>query len=151
VFATLNKMVFQSARKRLLATLCYALIDPQKKEMFYASAGHLFPFRLSADGEVEALESVSYPLGVRSEIDIRVRGTNLASGDRLFLYSDGIVEARAEGSEDLFGFDRLEESLERHSSKDVMSLRDGVLEDVENFTGSSPREDDLTILVLQIP
>jgi sigma-B regulation protein RsbU (phosphoserine phosphatase) len=151
VFATLNKMVFQSARKRLLATLCYALIDPQKKEMFYASAGHLFPFRLSADGDVEALESVSYPLGVRSEIDIRVRRTNLASGDRLFLYSDGIVEARPEGSEELFGFDRLEESLKRHSSKDVMSLRDGVLEDVESFTGRSPREDDLTILVLQIP
>jgi hypothetical protein len=151
VFTTLNKMVFQSARKRLLATLCYALIDPQKKEMFYASAGHLFPFRLSADGDVEALESVSYPLGVRSEIDIRVRAANLASGDRLFLYSDGIVEARPEGSEELFGFDRLEESLKRHSSKDVMSLRDGVLEDVESFTGPSPREDDLTILVLQIP
>ncbi|MEE9563023.1 MAG: PP2C family protein-serine/threonine phosphatase [Thermoanaerobaculia bacterium] len=151
VFATLNKMVFQSARKRLLATLCYALIDPQKKEMFYASAGHLFPFRLSADGDVEALESVSYPLGVRSEIDIRVRGANLASGDRLFLYSDGIIEARPEGSEELFGFDRLEESLKRHFSKDVMSLRDGVLEDVESFTGRSPREDDLTILVLQIP
>jgi hypothetical protein len=151
VFTTLNRMVFQSARKRLLATLCYALIDPQKKEMFYASAGHLFPFRLTVAGEVEALESVSYPLGVRSEIEIRVRGANLASGDRLFLYSDGVVEARPEGSDELYGFDRLEESLKRHSSKDVMSLRDGVLEDVERFTGASPREDDLTILVLQIP
>lgn len=151
VFTTLNKMVFQSARKRLLATLCYALIDPRQKEMYYASAGHLFPFRVTVEGDVEALESVSYPLGVRSDISVRVRGAKLSSGDRLFLYSDGVVEARPEGSEELFGFERLEESLRRHSSKDVASLRDGVLADVEAFTGSSPREDDLTILVLQIP
>jgi len=43
VFETLNRMVFQSARKRLLATLCYAVLDPQERTLEYASAGHLFP------------------------------------------------------------------------------------------------------------
>jgi hypothetical protein len=151
VFGTLNRMVFQSARKRLLATLCYALIDPQRLEMEFASAGHLFPYRIRPSGEVYALESVSYPLGVRDAIDIRVRAANLESGDYLFLFSDGVVEARRGSSDDLYGFERLERSLRRHAGGSVHDLRRGVLEDLEQFTGAGPREDDLTILVLRLP
>lgn len=151
VFTTLNRMVYQSARRRLLATLCYALIDPERREMQYASAGHLFPYQISNGGEVTALESVSYPLGVRSELAVRVRTCRLAPGDLLFLFSDGVVEARAIGSDELFGFARLENSLSRHAGAGVERLCDGVLEDLERFTGDAPREDDLTLVVLEIP
>ncbi|MGH7336320.1 MAG: PP2C family protein-serine/threonine phosphatase, partial [Myxococcota bacterium] len=61
VFTTLNRMVFQSARKRLLATLCYALVDPVRREIQFASAGHLFPYRIGGDGTIESLESIAYP------------------------------------------------------------------------------------------
>lgn len=151
VFGTLNRLVYQSARKRLLATLCYALIDPVRREMLYASAGHLFPYRVTGEGEVLALESVSYPLGVREDIEVRARSARLRAGDYLFLFSDGVVEARAENSDELFGFDRLEASLRRHGGAGVTPLRDGVLADLERFTRGSQREDDLTVLVLQIP
>jgi hypothetical protein len=151
VFATLNKMVFQSARRRLLTTLCYALVDPRRMEMFFASAGHLFPYRVKRGGAVEALESVSYPLGVRSTIDIRPRMAKLEPGDKLFLYSDGVVESSPEGSLEPFGFERLEESLKRHAASDVDGLRAGVLGDLEAFVGTRPLDDDLTVLVLQMP
>lgn len=151
VFDTLNRLVFQSARKRLLTTLCYALVDPQKMEMFYASAGHLFPYRVTPAGEVYPLESVSYPLGVRDDLEVRVRAANLAAGDHLFLFSDGVVEARPEQSDEMFGFERLEASLARHSGGSAIHLRDGVLDDLAAFTGSSPRDDDLTVLVLGLP
>jgi len=151
IFRTLNRMVYQSARKRLLVTLCYALIDPVRREMFYASAGHLFPYCISPSGDVQALESVSYPLGVRQELNVRVRSTPLDSGDLLFLFSDGVVEARPEGSEEMFGFERLEQCLSRHAGESVESLRDGVIEDLQSFTGDAPREDDLTVVVLEIP
>ncbi len=74
----------------------------------------------------------------------------LAPGDTLFLFSDGLVEARPEGSDQLFGFDRLEQSLARHAHRGLESLRDGVLADVERYTGNVPREDDQTILVLRL-
>jgi len=90
-------------------------------------------------------------LGVRSELDVRVRSARLGSGDALFLFSDGVVEARAEGSEELFGFDRLEECLGHLAGQSVEAIRDGVLNDLEEFTRNSPREDDLTVLVLEIP
>ncbi len=151
VFTTLNRMVYQSARKRLLTTLCYALIDPRRREMLYASAGHLFPYRIAGPGSVYALESISYPLGVRDRLEVAVRSSRLEAGDRLFLFSDGVIEARRPGRDELFGFDRLEESLDRYAAHDVAGIRDGVLSDLQAFTGNAPREDDLTLLVLQLP
>lgn len=151
VFRTLNRTVFQTARKRLLATLCYALIDPRRLEMVYASAGHLHPYRITASGRVEFLESIAYPLGVRGELKVEEHTARLAPGDTIFLFSDGLVEARREGSEDLFGFERLEQSLARHAARGPEGLRDGVLADVTRFTGDAPREDDQTILVLRLP
>ena len=151
VFNTLNRTVFQTARKRLLATLCYALLDPVRRELVYASAGHLYPYRVTAGGDVEALESVAYPLGVRGRLDVVPRTAKLTPGDTLFLFSDGLVEARPEGSDQLFGFERLEQSLSRHAHLGVERLRDAVLEDVARHSGHGPREDDQTILVLRLP
>jgi hypothetical protein len=151
VFNTLNRTVYQTARKRLLTTLCYALIDPRRLEMIYASAGHLHPYRISATGRVDMMESIAYPLGVRGTLQIDAHTARLAPGDTLFLFSDGVVEARREGSDEMFGFDRLEESLARYAGRGVEGLRDGVLADVARFTAGAPREDDQTILALRLP
>jgi hypothetical protein len=151
VFNTLNRTVYQTARKRLLTTLCYAVLDPRRMELLYASAGHLHPYRITATGRVDPLESIAYPLGVRGELSVIPRTARLSPGDALFLFSDGIVEARREGSDEMFGFERLEESLARHFGRGVEGLRDGVLADVTRFTSNAPREDDQTILVLRLP
>lgn len=150
VFNTLNRTVYQTARKRLLATLCYALLDPARRELVYASAGHLFPYRVTVEGMVEALESVAYPLGVRGHLRVEPKTARLSAGDTLFLFSDGIVEARPEGSEEVFGFERLEQSLAVHARLGVDRLRDAILADVDRFTGHAPREDDQTIVVLRL-
>jgi hypothetical protein len=151
VFRALNRTVFQTARKRLLATLCYAVLDPVRRELEYASAGHLFPYRITATGKVEALESVAYPLGVRGQLQVEPRTARLAPGDTLFLFSDGLVEARPEGSDQLYGFERLEQSLARHAHESVEKLRDAILADVESHAGHGLREDDQTVLVLRLP
>jgi len=151
VFRTLNRTVYQSARQRLLATLCYAVLDPERRQMLYASAGHLFPYRIDRDGRVEPLESVAYPLGVRGDLEVTAKEARFAEGDTLFLFSDGIIEARRDGSDDVFGFDRLEAALHRHAHLPVGRLRDAVLAEVEQFCGGTPREDDQTVLVLRLP
>jgi phosphoserine phosphatase RsbU/P len=151
VFTTLNRMVHQTARKRLLTTLCYLLLDPRRRELVYASAGHLFPYRVTPGGEVQALESIAYPLGVRGSLTIEPRTARLDPGDTLFLFSDGLVEAKSSHGDEQYGFDRLEESLARHAEHGVDALRDGVLADLARFTGNLPREDDQTLLALRLP
>ncbi|MEM9554394.1 MAG: PP2C family protein-serine/threonine phosphatase [Acidobacteriota bacterium] len=151
VVATLNHIVVRSARRRLLSTLLYAVVDPHRGIVTWASAGHVYPYRLAAEGGVEALESAAYPLGVRDALELPVRDGRLAAGDSLVLYSDGLVEARAEGSDELFGFERLERTLRREGGRDPAALRDAVLDAVDEFTQGAPQEDDLTVLVLRLP
>jgi Stage II sporulation protein E (SpoIIE) len=151
VFRTLNRMVYQSARQRLLSTLVYALVDPQRRQLVYASAGHVYPYLVSVDGRVRELASASYPLGVRAISDVKVKSQNFAAGDSLFLFSDGLVEACREGEDEPFGFDRLEQSLKRHAGKPARKMRDSVLADLRDYTRHSPQADDLTILVLRLP
>jgi hypothetical protein len=151
VFSTLNRMVYHSARRRLLSTLCYALVDPYRHRVAFASAGHVFPYRVGRGGQVEALESIAYPLGVRKALAVQVREQVTAPGDALFLFSDGLVEASREGDDEPFGFDRLEKSLAQHAGKSATGLRDAVIADVRAFTRYAPQTDDLTVLVLRLP
>ena len=79
VFSTLNRVIYQSARKRLLATLCYAVLDPRERELFYASAGHLYPYLISREGRLRPLEYTAYPLGVRDDLSVEARVARLAA------------------------------------------------------------------------
>ncbi len=151
VLCTLNRMVYQSARRRLLTTLCYGILDPERRELMFASAGHHFPYRVGNDGQVESLESIAYPLGVRPQVRPQVRKLSLDAGDNLVLFSDGIVEARAEGSDELFGFERLEGTLAEAAGSGAAAVRDSVLHAVNEFIGYAPQEDDRTVLVLRLP
>src|SRR5690606_38263453 len=151
VMATLNRTVHQSARRRLLATRCYLLLDPRRRELMYASAGHLFPYRVRADGGVVALESVADPLGVRPALDVRPRLERLEAGDLVVLFSDGVVEARAPDGDELFGFTRLEAVLREAAGSPPGVVREAILEAVRTFRGGEAAEDDLTLLVLRVP
>ncbi|HVS14691.1 MAG TPA: PP2C family protein-serine/threonine phosphatase [Thermoanaerobaculia bacterium] len=156
VFRTLNRVIHESAQRRLLTTLCYAVLDPASGRLQMASAGHVYPYRVSVDGGVEVLESTAYPLGVRPRLEVSPRDVQLAPGDCLFFTSDGLVETRRLGGDEPFGFDRLERSLQRHAGHGARRLCDGVLGDLERFAGSGAelapelvwRDDDLTVLVL---
>jgi stage II sporulation SpoE-like protein len=151
VFHTLNRMVYQSARRRLLTTLTYAVLDPVGRELVYASAGHVFPYRVTRDGRVYELEAGSYPLGVRVESMPPVRRERLEPGDTVVLLSDGVVEGHRENNEEPFGFPRLSESIARHAPGGPQALVRGVLADLETFTRRAPREDDVTVLAARMP
>jgi serine phosphatase RsbU (regulator of sigma subunit) len=74
----------------------------------------------------------------------------LAPGDALVLYTDGITEARANGSSDLFGTARLDAVLDGCPG-DAESIIRRTLLAVEQFTDSAAPGDDMTILVAKVP
>jgi PAS domain S-box-containing protein len=112
----------------------------------YASAGHPEGLLLRASGRVEKLVSRSSPLGVFVEAVWEVRGLELASGDRLLLYTDGVTEARRDG--ELFGEERLERIVATTQSS-VEDLPHVVLDEVLRFSGGALK-DDLAVLVLSV-
>ena len=88
------------------ATLVYAEIDPDTGGVIYAAAGHPPPVLVTADGARLCMDGRSTPLGVGADTVPRVEATmHLDPGDRLVLYTDGLVERRHESID--VGLERL--------------------------------------------
>jgi sigma-B regulation protein RsbU (phosphoserine phosphatase) len=124
-------------------TAFYAVFDAKKRTLRYSSAGHNPP-RLRRDGEVLALDAAqSLPLGVLPDVPFAAAEMALRPGDGLLLYTDGIIEAMNRRNE-LFGVDRLDESILEASTSDGMIA--AVTSAVERHAGSGPPTDDQTLL-----
>jgi sigma-B regulation protein RsbU (phosphoserine phosphatase) len=72
----------------------------------------------------------------------------LDRGQRLLLYTDGVVEA--EGEDEMFGIERLERAVLAAASPEPDRLLPRILEAVEGFGRGRPRRDDLTLLSVEI-
>ena len=127
-------------------TLFLAILDPATGSLRYSSAGHPEPMLLKASGEMEPLLSGSLPLGVFADAAWKSRHAEMGPGDRLLLYTDGVIEAR-DGAE-LFGEARLAELLRLAATpvEDVPAL---ILEQVLAFSGGS-LGDDVAVLALSL-
>jgi phosphoserine phosphatase RsbU/P len=112
----------------------------------FAKGGHPPPILYRAsDGTAKQLRSEGIPIGIAQASGFEEVSRNLLPGDRVFLYTDGIIEARDENKEMIEP-----EGLERIISKTGgMGLRDSlnyIIEEVRRFRGSEPVEDDLVLI-----
>lgn len=142
----LNHTIFKTARQSLLMTLFAICLDTQTGELRYANAGHQFPYIYrSTTGQLDMLEdAVGIPLGQRESISYQQHSTEIDIGDRLFIYTDGIVEEECPEGE-CFGYDRLEAVLIEHIKSDFEHLRDVLLERFTSHIERCDFGDDVTI------
>ncbi len=132
-------------------TCCIAVLDVTTGEVTIASAGHCPPIHLSH--KAQFIDLKGYPLGipaiVRPGTPYQAVCLTLRPGDRLVLYSDGIVEAQ-NASRDFFDDDRFVHCLE-HASADrtPTDLIADLVAEVTSFIGDARRTDDMTLVVLQ--
>jgi serine phosphatase RsbU (regulator of sigma subunit) len=115
-----------------------------------ANAGHPPPLVVSPAGGVSEIAGGGVPLGVLEEERFTEIEAELSPGDFLVAYSDGLTEAKNDDG-DLYGLDRLVNSLVRHTTHDTVTrtLADAVLSDLRSFAGSVALNDDLTLVVLR--
>jgi len=83
------------------------------------------------------------------EPDYKETRLQLAPGDRVVFYTDGIVEAMNEKAE-VFGFDRLVEVVQGSNSMSADSLLKEIINGVNAFVGTTAQHDDLTIIVVSV-
>ena len=111
----------------------------------YVSAGHLPLFHIASDG-IRCGAATGVPLGMFSSTEYAICRLQLAPGDRLFLYTDGLTEAfNSAGAE--FGVERLQLLAKRHSADHPQALLTACLDEMQSFSSGKPA-DDLTMLVL---
>ena len=88
-----NRFFYDSVEEGRYVTLFYAVLDVPSRRMIYVNAGHHPPIVLHENGEVEALKSGGVPLGMFEAPRYFEGFAELAEGDLMVLYTDGIVES----------------------------------------------------------
>jgi hypothetical protein len=148
VLEVLNDIVIRTAPKRILMTFFFGVLDPVTQSLRFSSAGHHDPYVYrAATGKLEALSSWGFPLGVRRRDPFREHTVEFEPGDRLILYSDGLIEAVDDDGEP-FGFDRFEQTIMASGKLTADGMKKSLLSAVKKFTHNRPPEDDQTLVVV---
>ena len=148
VLDVLNEIVIRTAPKRILMTFFFGMLDPRSQILRFSSAGHLDPYVYrAATQKLEPLSSWGFPLGVRRREPFREHVVEFAAGDRLVLYSDGLIEAIDDDGEP-FGFDRFEQTIRANGHLSAEDIKKALLNAVRKFTRNRPPEDDQTLVVV---
>lgn len=117
--------------------------------MRYVRAGHNPPLLWrAATGQVEKLEPEGIVLGVVPQIELEEAATDVAPGDILLFYTDGVTEAMNSDYEE-FSDERLVELLKTHQHQPAADIVAAVTDAVNNYTKSHELYDDLTMVVLK--
>ncbi|MCU1350528.1 MAG: Serine phosphatase RsbU, regulator of sigma subunit, partial [Acidobacteria bacterium] len=148
VLSVLNEIVIKTAPKRILMTFFFGLLDPATHTLRFSSAGHLDPYVFrAADKRIEPLSSWGFPLGVRRREAFREHSVEFVPGDRLILYSDGLIEAVDDDGEP-YGFERFEQTIRGCGHLTADEIKKALLASVKKFTRNRPPEDDQTLVVV---
>jgi len=124
------------------------LESKQSTEMILTNAGHCPPILIRADGTTEHIGDTGGVLGVDEGFDYEERRDDLAPGDMLLLFTDGISETANESGE-MFGEDRVAEYARNHQNVQLREFLDGLIAEVMDFSGTGKLSDDTTVIVLR--
>jgi len=130
-------------------TILYGILNTETRVFRYVNAGHPPMVYLPCDGNPIILSTFGFPIGVVDTPDYEDQTIHLRSGDRLFLYSDGVTEVLNPTGEQ-FGIDALCDVIR---STAVLSLDEGldaVLNHVRAWSAGKAQQDDVSLLALEV-
>jgi serine phosphatase RsbU (regulator of sigma subunit) len=144
LLASVNRLFYENSGDASYATLFFADYNDSTRKLRYANCGHLPPLlvrtnrssqgQVSETPKVEWLSSTCTVMGLFEAWQCETAEVELAAGDTLVLYTDGITEAEnADGEE--FGASRLLDTLNNYSHLAVLPLLQAVVGAVRQFGG----------------
>ena len=131
------------------ATLFVGILDPAARRLRCVNAGHNPQYVLRTDGRLERMESTGRPIGLLSGGDYAEQAFDLATGDVLFFYTDGCVEAE-NATGDMFGSERLEAALATAAGQGADAVMAHVEAEVSRFRAGVELQDDATMMVVKV-
>ncbi|HBG04197.1 MAG: histidine kinase [Geobacteraceae bacterium GWC2_58_44] len=148
IVSALNELLHEDlSRAELFITMSYLSYNTVTRELRYTNAGHppSLLYRASNSSFLE-LDAEGLVLGVQRGVQFEEPTVQVASGDLLLLYTDGIIEAEGAQGE-LFGARRLREVLAAQHRRPAAGVIAAVLSAVRAFTGASSFKDDISMLL----
>ncbi len=144
-----NTLILNDSRSDLFLTAFYATLDTRTGQLKYASAGHNHPYWFRIDrGTSEELSARGIILGALEDIALEEREFEIAPGDLLILYTDGVTEAQdARGQ--LFGNGRLRAIISANRHAGAERILEAIVDAIRAFVGDTPQSDDFTLVIVK--
>jgi sigma-B regulation protein RsbU (phosphoserine phosphatase) len=141
--------ILEKSRFPLFASAFYLVLDLNKSEIRHATAGHPSPLLLPAGGR-DPIHSLHHTrpgaaLGLFDDTQYTTDHRPLSSGDRVFLYTDGLYEV-PNASHDHYGEERLLDAIQARCSLPTPQLFDELLADIRRHAGREPFLDDICLV-----
>jgi len=151
LLTSLNQRLSVNSPFGMFLTMVCLVIDKHMNTVQYSSAGHLpLLLRKAGEGTTEILKGAqSPPLGLMAETSFFLNTAHLEPGDALFLYTDGVVEARDKRGKE-YTIERLAECVKKEADS-AATYSERIFEDVRKFTTGADQHDDITALTVVIP
>lgn len=143
VLHVVNTVLFRASRTNEFATVFFGLLDCADGGLVYSNGGHTATGVIRADGTVERLPANSQLVGALRKARFADARTVLLPGDQLFMYTDGLIEARR--GKEFFGEDRVFTLLAKYAASAPQQLVESMVDEVVAFTGGR-LTDDLAML-----
>ena len=143
-----NEELHMANETCMFVTLLIGLVDFEKQELMFSNAGHTKPFILSPDGGIHQPEyRKARPLGLKKESEYVNCVTTIRPGDKLVLYTDGIIEAmNPEGK--FFSAQRLLETLAENHAGTPEELVRNLIAKVDSFSLGRNQYDDIAVVAM---
>ena len=142
---SVNQLFYENSSDSSYATLFFADYNDSSRRLRYVNCGHLPPLLLRADGQLERLMATNTVLGLFEKWECAEAEVQLAVGDTLVLYTDGVTEAE-NGRDEQFGESRLAETVLARRQLPIPSLLENIVATVREFS-KGEQADDITLLV----
>jgi hypothetical protein len=148
----INRMLCEKTASERFVTLFWAVFDPSTATLCYVNAGHAAPLLLratSAPGSApERLDEGGPVLGVLPQAQYRCGTRQVAAGDTLIVYSDGINEAEDQ-REEQFGNDRVLTIASESPEWAPERICERIISQVAGFSRPGSPQDDRTLMVVR--
>jgi serine phosphatase RsbU (regulator of sigma subunit) len=148
----LNRLIYRAGRTRYLMTAFAAIIDQRRGELRYANAGQNFPYLITrSEGrpKLESLVARGNSLGAAPDAPYTVQRRPIVAGDKLVLYTDGIIDAGSPAAEP-YGEKRFRAALVAHADAPAARAAEAVLTEVDAYLSGRLPADDITIVVAEL-
>ena len=148
IVSELNQVLCRDTRPTEFVTLFYAALNTRERRMTYCNGGHGGPILLRGDS-VQFLETGGTVVGSIEWATYEEETLELESGDLIFLYTDGIVEAMS-ATDELFGVDRLIDTIRQVKKSPAGEIAQAVRQAVRRFTPGAVQSDDIAMVVIKV-
>ncbi len=150
VLTEVNKELAEHFSPKEYFTSFYIVLDKHKKEMFYSGGGHRPALIINRKTKhLEKMNSQGGILGSFVNSTYQTRSRKIVSGDKIILYTDGLVEAKNIYGEE-YGEHRLINKTKELVNLNPQDMVNRIIEDVKRFTYGRELTDDCTLIAIEV-